>query len=79
MTDESFKYTVHHSSDKEERVSTLKDLYILLTDRMDFEVCKLERLIEKEAKSTLFHSVCYSLCALSISALTIILVALVGF
>lgn len=48
MTDESFKYTQHNpDGSKEVRVGNLKDLHIFLSDRIDLEVYKLHKRIDK--------------------------------
>ena len=79
MTDESYTYIIHHSNgEKEIRIGNLKDLHIFLSDKISLEVCKLEHLIEKKAKSTLFHAVCYSLCGFTAAVLAVILAAVLG-
>lgn len=47
-SDDSFKYTLHDHGVKKEKIGNNQDVYILLKDRMDFKLFKLESKLEKK-------------------------------
>lgn len=47
MTDDSFKYTLHDHGVAREMVGNNRDVYVLLRDKIDLEVCKLESKIDR--------------------------------
>lgn len=53
--DKSLKYTLKHiGGEREERIASLKDLYIIISDKLYVEITQLEHRIDK--KLTLYRA-----------------------